>query len=277
MANFPKPIALLIFDYVEPWRLREWIPEGKITRPGLWANPRAIDMCKRLRLEISWNMLSRNPHPQALHILGMNPEKICAREFACNPAVKKKHFHNRPGLWTTYVELSNDMNTCDIRANPAMGKYLHLEKWVGSGNLILANPDEDVVAFGLQNDWYDRLDLDKRIVCRNPNPRVIDIVYGNPIAMPQVRSSDRPCIYGNPIDQVRSSDRTCILSHIARNPDPRVLALIESQVLINPSCIDMLIDVLAENPGIFELDERILKILSSWPVARKTPVIKVRS
>src|SRR5437764_2379208 len=96
--NLPRPIARLIFDYAEPWRLRPWLSEKEVANELLWANPRGLDLCERLGKEINWVWLSSNPHPRAMMLLRQNPTKIVLSRFITNPAITEADFTAIPGL-----------------------------------------------------------------------------------------------------------------------------------------------------------------------------------
>src|SRR5436190_561828 len=95
---FPRVLAEIIFGYAEPWKLRDWIPLDKVDRRSLWGNPRGLDLCEQLRLEINWRWLSRNPHPWALAQLRANPRLASECGLEDNPGLTKADLARWPCL-----------------------------------------------------------------------------------------------------------------------------------------------------------------------------------
>ena len=173
------------------YKLREWIPERFLDTKFICANPRAFRMVQKRKVEnISWNWLSKNTHPGAVHMIEQHRHlKTVAWDLvSANPSavyllkkypekIKKYYLNSNPEAiylleknphWIVPDVLSCNKNGLELLEKMVKCKMYH---W----NNLCGNPSTTAIKIIKNN--ISKIDFEG--LSRNTNPEVIPIIRAN--------------------------------------------------------------------------------------------------
>jgi hypothetical protein len=239
---FLEAIAKIIVAYVEPWRPLAWIPVEAVLRAELWANPRGLDFCLAHNLPMSWEWLSRNPHPWALAKLEQNPQKLCTWQRLLNPALTADEIFRQTRNISAWCQLLESLS------NPALHEIAMAESnW---NDAMTANPHDLLVARGFREGRYNPVHPTPDMYS-NGHPRIVEIL---------LKTWDKGGA-GSETTLWRHYGGLNATNALCSNPDPAVLAKIGPVVLPQIKQFPPGQCLLPANPSIFEPDHRLLRLL----------------